>query len=384
MRQRTSTSPRRFHLFGKRVCIRVFLLVVLAGLFGSGLFSFSMAQAEIDFTAPRVYLSMDLLFRGGEVTDGPALHALLAELGAVPDDDRATVVRLRSIDSGWFEVEYEGERERWTAIVDAATELGAPPPILVVGPRSTEASRRQRGSFFPATPEELEVAGFDWLVNPAGFDIRWDPEGRSAAQIAQRWLIFGVEEIGGLDMTLCVDQGEIRGWARAFYLNQPGPASVGKFVEDCTNGNLELYTDFSIPQDLLVEYGLAGGPFALVLPWFGYERVVDAVRLGERTLAGSRAGIPMRVVATDTIADERGWRFVLADEHAGLLVERGVEVDEALSSALPDWVGSYASRRASLLLFDDQGELIGSFFVLGGAGANDETLSQALLRLGLL
>lgn len=347
----------------------------------------ALAQGDLAATIrlPNVYLTMENLFPGGEVGDGSVINELLAELGYVHEGDTPRVVRLRSIDSQWDEVEYGWERDLWNGVLQAAAEFDAPPPLIVLSPQSSEASRRANGSFFPSTPDELSETGFDWLVHPDGFEILRDTDETIANRIAQRWLIFGVEEIGGLAMTLCVAEQGIIGWARAYALKRPGLASIGKFVDDCTKGELELYTDYSIPQGLREEYGLAGGPFALLLPWFGYEHVAGAIALAEGTLSASRVGIPMRVVATETIVDEAGSRYMARSEHAELLERVGIDVDVGLSEAMPAWVDSFAaSRGGSLLLFDGEGELIGSYYVTGLVPPDRETLSQGMLRLGLL
>lgn len=350
-------------------------------------FAFVAAQGDLAATIrlPNAYLTMESLLTGGEVGDGSVISELLAELGYVHEGDIPRVVRLRSIDSKWDEVEYGWERDLWNGVLQAAAEFDAPPPLIVLSPQSSEASRRANGSFFPSTPDELSETGFDWLVHPDGFEILWDTDETIANSIAQRWLIFGVEEIGSLDMTLCVAEQGIIGWARAYALKRPGLASIGKFVDDCTKGELELYTDYSIPQDLREKYGLVGGPFALLLPWFGYEHVAGAVTLAERTLSASKIGIPMRVVATETIVDEAGSRYMARSEHAEMLNQAGIDVDVGLSEAMPSWVDSFAATpRASILLFDVDGELVGSYYVIGLAPANIETLSQGMLRLGLL
>lgn len=344
------------------------------------------AQNDLATTAslPNAYITMDLMLSGGQAGDGTVLTELLAELGYMPDGAAPRIVRLRSIDSGWPDVEYGWERDLWTVIVHAAVEFGAPPPLIVLSPQSSEASRQANGSLFPSTPEALAATGFDWLVQPDGFEILWDMEARIADRIARHWLMFGVEEIDPLAMTLCAAQGGVTGWARSYHLNRPSLASVGRFVDECTRGDLELYTDYSIPQATREEYGLTGGPFALLLPWAGYEHVAGAVALAERTLGAPKVGIPMRVVATEAVTDVAGSRFVTRGEHAELLEEAGIAVDVGLSEVMPAWVDGLATPRASLLLFDAGGELIGSYYAFGIMPPDIETLSQGLLRLGLL
>lgn len=347
----------------------------------------AVAQGNLGFdtSLPNAYITMDFMFSGGQVGDGVILNGLLGELGYLPDGDVPRVVRLLSVDSQWEEVEYAKERKLWKALLEASVEFDTPTPLIVLSPRSSEASRQMNGSFFPSTPEMLRETGFDWLADPDGFELLWDMEGRIAARIARRWQIFGVEEIGALDMTLCVGQSGIIGWARPDHSKRPGPGSIGKFVDDCAKSQLELYTDYRVPQAMREKYGLpTDGPFALVLPWVGYEHVGAAVTLAERTLGTAKAGIAVRKVATETVIDEAGSRFVTRAEHAQLLEGAGITVDSGLSEAMPAWIDSFATQRASLLIFNAEGELIGSYYAFGLVLPDIETLSQGLLRLGLL
>lgn len=333
-------------------------------------------------TPPVAYVSDVMLYSGGQVTDGPAMHRLLQELDLLPDGDRPTIVRLQSLRSNWFEVEFEGQRAAWETIVETATALGAPQPIFVAAPMSSEEQRASEGGFFPSTLEELEATGYDWITNLDGFDLRWDREGVIAGTIAHRWTVFGIEQIGGLGMTLCVTGNEIIGWARQMHYTRPGAASLGRFVTECTEGDLELHTDRTLPADLLARHGLDGGPFALMLPRYSYNYVTETVLLATRSLGASRVDIPVRFIATGTL-DEDEMTFVPTEEHAELLLELGFEVDVALSEELPEWVDGFGARTGTVLLFDENGELLGSFFASVLPSNNDETLNQALLRLGL-
>lgn len=363
-----------------RVLVFGFLYFAIQVAYGQ---SAGSTQAGAVVVEPNVFVDTGLAFSVDRLGNGSELLVLLQELNVLPDREAPYVLRLRSIDSGFYDIELDGERERWNAIVVAARELGAIEPVLVLSPRNSEEARTQSGRSFPTTPAELDAAGFDWLVEPSDFQLHWDSDGLVAAELASRWLIFGVEQIGTLSMTLCIENGAVAGWARAFHVDQPGRGSIHQFVEDCMNGNLEWHPELIIPQAILDEHGLAGEPFALLQPWFGYEHVAEAVTLAERSLSISNVDIPLRVIATNTISDVTGSDFIPVEDHAGLLSDRGVEVDAELSLAVPSWVEMYATRRATLLLFDESGGLMQSFFVVARAGPHAETLNQALLLRGL-
>lgn len=355
----------------------------------------SLASAQqSEPTGPSAFVSSDTVMRArGELVDGQALHALLAEIDALPTHDEPTIIMLRSVDSywtdsRWFAAVRERETAHITTVIRHTAKHSNQPPIIVIAPDGTPAMMAQRvstfgyeNSSFPSTPEELAELGIDWLAEPVGFDLRWDREGRIAEQVSQRWELFGAEQVGALDMVLCADRHEVRDWARAFHDLQSTDASLGRFVERCVTGTASFTSDRTLASDLLERHGLAGQWFALLLPRYTYPWLDDAVTLGDRFLAAADPPIPLRVVVTETITPEFD-RIVPVDEHASLLLDLGVTVDPELSDDLPQWIADYATGGVSLLLFDSNGGLAGSFFASNPLSGM-ETLASVLLELGL-
>lgn len=317
------------------------------------------------------------------------MFELLDELGVVPTDGQRRVVQVRSIDYSWYEIEHVWARAQWEAIVNAAARVGAAPPVFLAGRWGTEENRLQRESpafgrgesYFPSTLEELEAAGFDWLADPHGFSIQWDENRLVEAALAEQYSIFGVTQYSPMNLMVCVDGSAVVGWARGFVEREPTDMGLGLFVEECHAGLTSVFDDFSLPVKVLEANGLAGRPFALVLPRFTYGYVTDAVALAGRTLGVARTEIPVVVVSTDTVAGDG--RFVDLEEHALLLQQQGVEVDLTLSESLPEWLAGFTHSGVAVLLFDDQGELLERFGSVPFASARAETLSSAMLRLGL-
>ena len=355
----------------------------------------SLASAQqSEPTGPSAFVSSDAVMRArGELVDGQALHALLAEIEALPTHDEPTIIIIRSVDSYWTDTRWfaavrERENARITTVIRHTVKYSNQPPIIVIAPDGTPAMMAQRvstfgyeNSSFPSTPEELSGHGIDWLAEPVGFDLRWDREGRIAEQVSQRWELFGVEQVGALDMVLCADRHEVRGWARGFQDLQPTDASLGRFVERCLTGASSFTSDRTLASDLLERHGLAGQWFALFLPRYTYPWLDDAVALGDRFLTAADPPIPVRLVVTETITPEFD-RIVPVDEHAGLLLDRGVALDTELSADLPPWIADYVTGGVSLLLFDSTGGLVGSFFASNPLSGM-ETLASVLLELGL-
>ena len=346
-------------------------------------------------TGPSVFLSTDALFRSkGEALDQEALHALLADVGALPADDEPTVILIRSVDAYWADPQWaedvrERELARITTIQTNTALNDGGKPILVLAPDGTPENMEQRVSMFgfhqsafPSTPTELTDVGLGWLADVESFELRWDREGHIADHISQRWTLFGIEHVGALDMVICSDHTEVHGWARAYHDTQSSDASLGKFVERCVNGKLEFVADFTVAPQLLEEVGLYGSPFALLIPRYTYPWLVEAVTLAERSLAITDPAVQMRVIATETITPEHD-RKVHADEHIALLEERGVRVDTELSQLVPDWIADYATGGVALLLFDSGGRLLGSFFATNATIDGIKTLTTALIEAGL-
>lgn len=360
------------------------------------LFLASLATAQQgEATGPTVFLSTDAMFRPrGEVEDKQALHAVLGELGVLPAHDSPTVVMVRSVDAYWSDPRWdEAVRERELGRIQTITSSiaahGGEPPIFVAAPDGTESNMAQRVSmfgydvsYFPSTAEELTDLGLDWLANPKGFELRWDREGRIAEQISQRWLLFGEEQVGALDMVLCVDREQVLGWARAFHDLQATDASLGRFVERCVSGEVSLDLGRTLPAEVLERYGLEGQWFALLLPRYTYPWLEEVVDLGEQFLSLANSPVSLRLVAMDTVSSDYE-RFIPADEHAGLLADEGVAVDAELSRSLPGWVHDYATGGVSLLLFDDGGSLVGSFFASNATISGIDTLATVLFEVGL-
>lgn len=339
----------------------------------------AQVQPPVD-SSPRLFVPLE----GGGIglTVVANLHETLDELWLLPDHERPTVMVLASIDSHSYELERLYLRSRWEFIVGAAKELGAPEPILALAPSSSTAGRASRGSFFPSNAQQLEDTGYGWLVDLERYELRWEAEGRIADEHAGRYTLFGVEHIYDVHLILCIDRNAILGWARSWYQQLPGAASLGRFVEDCTSGETALGVDPALSPELMERHGLVGGPFALLLPHFAYEHALAAVDLAARNLAPVTPNITLRIVAIDT-TDAEGTAFVSAQEHARLLEAMGVEIDDELSRELPAWVNNYGSFGTSLLLFDEQGRLHLSYFALNVQPLGMSSLTQDLLRLGL-
>ena len=346
-------------------------------------------------TGPNVFLSTDAMFRPrGEVKDEQALHAILDELGVLPAHGSPTVVLVRSVDAYWSDPRWDEavrERElgRIQKITSSVAAHGGEPPIFVAAPDGTESNMAQRVSmfgydvsYFPSTPEELEALGLDWLATPEGFELRWDREGRIAEQISQRWLLFGEEQVGALDMVLCVDREQILGWARAFQDLQATDASLGRFVERCVTGKAALDLERTLPVEVLTRHGLEGQWLSLLLPRYTYPWLEEVVDLGEQFLSLANSPVSLRLVATDTVSQEYE-RYIPADEHADLLDDEGLAVDVELSLDLPEWVNDYATGGVSLLLFDDEGSLVESFFASNATISGIGTLATVLFDVGL-
>ncbi len=346
-------------------------------------------------TSPSVFLSTDALFRSkGEVQDQVALHEVLSDVGALPDHDEPTVILIRSVDAYWGDLRWaEDVRERELARLatirtNTAVNDGAM-PILVLAPDGTPENMEQRVSMFgyqqsafPSTPGELVEAGLDWLADPEGFDLRWDREGLIANHVSQRWTLFGVEHVGALDMVICSDRTEVRGWARGYQDTQASDASLGRFVQRCVNHELALPADRKLAPELTAELGPDGSWFALLLPRYTYPWLEEAVALAERSLAIADPSVPLHVIATESITPEHD-RIVPADEHSALLEERGVPVDIELSRRLPAWIADYTTGGASLLLFDPNGRLVESFFATNATIDGIKTLTTTLVEAGL-
>lgn len=335
-------------------------------------------------SAEHVFVSMDVIYSAGRVADRPDLHDLLRELDLLPDHDQPIVLRIKSFDSVfWFELEDTQERMIIDVLTTRVAALDAPSPILVVAPRGTVAGRQQRGSYMPSNVEELLELGFDWLVHRGGLDIRWDTEGRIADLVGQPRRISGVDDVLPLNMTICVDSQRVLGWAVPMRYREPVDAGLGQFVEDCTKGVIELQTESSLAPELLERNGLSGSYFAIALPFYGFDGAVESIATARQLLGAATPQISLYVVATDALDVDRT-RAISAAEHAGLLEEMGIEVARELTAQVPAWVNDrMVNPRISLLLFDDQGQLIEGYSHLSFDPGNQETLQQTLLRLGL-
>lgn len=359
-------------------------------------FAFSLATAQQqDQLGPTGFLSTDALLRSrGEVTDGPALHALLSQIDALPQHEQSTVIVIRSVDAYWSDPQWseairERELTRIMTIVRNSAIHSTEPPIFVSAPDGTPSNMAQRvstfgyqQSFFPSSPLELLDLGLDWLAEPEGFEFRWDREGIIADHISQRWMVFGVEQVGALDMVICADKHRIHGWARSFKDVQATDASLGRFVERCVMGTLTPSNDYTISAELLERHGLTGQWFALLLPWFTYPWLDEVISLSEDLLAATNSPVSVHIVATETISPDYG-RIISTDDHIALLAERGVVVDAQLSQSLPTWVSDFTIGGVALLLFDHEGRLVEPFFATNSTLAGVETLAHVLLRSGL-
>src|SRR5690554_3582192 len=89
-------------------------------------------------------------------------------------------------------------------ILTTSADIGAPEPILTLAPRSSEAASINHGVFYPEDPAQLIEAGFEWLTHENQGDIRWESSGRIAAEYGLKYELFGIEEIAGVQLMLCV------------------------------------------------------------------------------------------------------------------------------------------------------------------------------------
>ncbi|MFA5551293.1 MAG: hypothetical protein WDA03_06710 [Trueperaceae bacterium] len=331
----------------------------------------------------------------GLVEDAPALNAVLANLGALPNEGAPTVVFLRSIDSS--DDDQFGTAERNRARVELAAqiteELGAPAPVFVAGPSGREEDRRVIGAamgrdptYFPVTSDELAAVGYEWLIEPLGFELLWDMEGAAAELTAMRQKVFGQEIISPIDIVLCVDESGVVGWARSFRDFEATDASIGRFTRDCVAGRTEFTSSYVMPADLLADFELTGRWFALYLP--DAHNVITPLDATEQAaIAGlelASVNVPLVIAATRTVTAD-SLEFVSAADHVSDLADVGVVVNPEFSERLPDWVAGIARqmRTTILIIFDENGVMAGYLGATPSNGPSWPTLPQVLLRLGL-
>lgn len=327
------------------------------------------------------------------------MHDALAALDALPSGADPTVVYVQSLSSGYtisneiYSSDTSMYRQRVEVITAAAAEVGGPTPIFVATQWGTPKSRiidaRNMGrtdvDIFPTTAEELAATGYDFLIDPRGLVMRWDLDGSIPGFAASRRTVMGTEFILPVEIILCADSQRIVGWARGRRDFEPTDASLGRFTRACLRGELDQPETFVMPDDILSAYDLSGRYFALLLPYAYREPVPVASALSQAvgTLGLASTEVPLLVVATDTVTED-GTQYVTREEHASDLAAKGVEVDEALSAVIPDWVQGFVRHPATMLiLVDDTGAPVAVYGASPSNPAGEPTLTQGLLRYGL-
>lgn len=326
------------------------------------------------------------------------LHAVLADLGALPEGNAPTVVYIQSVDSRYtrssdlYSSDTSPYEARMELIAAAAEEFGGPAPVFVATQWGTPEGREAYAStmaaatpIFPTTAEELTATGYDWLVEADGFVVRWDHKGAIPEFTASTQVVAGVEWVNPVEIALCVDQERILGWARGRRDYEATDAAIGRFTRECLRGELELPDPLVLSDEFLERYGLGGKYFAIVMP-YAYADAVPVetgVARAESLLAQSSAEVPLLVVAASTLSVD-GTRIMQSQQHAADLAQMGVETDPALNAAVPDWVQGFVRHAATtLVLFDETGSPVAAFVASPSNPAGQSTLSHALVRYGL-
>lgn len=322
----------------------------------------------------------------GVVRDGRALHEVLGSLGVLPEGPERRVLSVHSLDSMFPHVSVM-TRTAQEIITRAVLEMGGEEPVFVAAPWGWPQQRAARGSLFPTTPEELEAHGYDWLLQSDGFRLAWDHDSLVAELVANRGFMAGSEYLQGVHLYLCVDGEQVRGWARAWAYRghrEPTDASLGRFTRDCLQDALGMPDEYVVPAETRAALGLDGW-FAVLMPnaVSGSVPMAVAVDSAREMLALASVPIPLHLVAVETVTEDLS-EYVTREQHAALLAEAGVDLDEAFQASFPEWVRDFATHSTTILVvFDDDGRAVGHFLPAESNLTGFETLVQSFMRWGL-
>lgn len=341
------------------------------------------------------FVNLDSVHRG-RIHDVDAMEAALRDIDAMPDASAPTVVYIQSIDSryAWPMNAGHDSSERIDIVVSTLADIGAPPAIFVATPWGTPEDRIADSQvmgwdevpIYPTTAEDLATHGYDWLVEPDAFALRWDLDGTIPFLTANRQTSFGREVISPVTIVLCANDSGILGWARSYRQYEATPAALGTFTTACANGELTgLPEDYALPASVLADYGLAETWLVILLP-DAYAHVVD-LQTATKTLSGildqATPPIPIVYAASSTVGSDFA-HTIDADTHRQALADAGIPIDGEFSDALPTWVYDYATLPVTTaLLVDPSGHVVGYYGVSSNNPANLPILQHQLLREGL-
>lgn len=362
-----------------RFRIGVFLVAALVALASLAVASAQGGAGQV------VWLNLEDS-HNGEVRDRAALHEVLGSLGVLPEGSEPRVVSVHSLDSMFPHVAVM-TRSAQEIITRAVRDVGGEEPVFVAAPWGWPQQREVRGSIYPTTPEELEAHGYDWLLQPDGFRLAWDHDSLVAELVANRGFMAGSEYLQGVHIYLCVDGERVRGWARAWAYRghrEPTDATLGRFTRDCLQDALGTPDEYVVPAETREALGLDGW-FAVLMPnaVSGSVPMAVAVDSALEMLALANEPIPLHLVAVETVTEDLS-EHVTREQHAALLADAGVELDDAFQASFPEWVRDFATHSTTILVvFDADGRAVGHFLPAESNLTGRETLVQSFMRWGL-